>query len=576
MATHMYTHDLSPDITDDESGGDIPAHPRCEDSSRTSVQPMPYDRHDQCDTNYDAEFIEGSGASTIPTHRSETETVFSQDDESVLTGPTDFVSPSSSGRSHKGQETITLSSVVDETIFPNQLGGLSSQNSDRVEITPFIGPEESSATAADPISGPPIEDIDFEDDSTGSTSMLPNHDVIKPLVTPRMNYMNWEDTSRCAPASTNEFIDHFDAKFNHADISSTSNSGVGDDLVPARTIPVSGSAAARDRGPLNYTTIHKKVNKRLPSPDQLENFLSPEKLREACNLYESFADYSARVINFLKSNTLFQPPQDNTCVPPEDIVNRILQIITLGLDGSAAGIRCGICKPRLGAADIAALRFGLDGMITLHHLENNEPITFVCCDESFPFPEWAEEAVNAFRKGAKPWAQAGLTFTQVSRNEVAHFRIAFSLFPSDLDCSVLAQAFFPGTEQPEQRTLWVYLLAFHPYYSPYLAGYMAHEAGHIGGARHGFDEHLLPDGSEITELKPVLMGIDDPRSVMNYHDNPSDYAIQPSDIRDIRNMYNHPGDEYQNYKIIKVRPEVEAYSGMMPFGWVANYLHHDA
>ncbi|KAJ8110478.1 hypothetical protein ONZ43_g5858 [Nemania bipapillata] len=169
---------------------------------------------------------------------------------------------------------------------------------------------------------------------------------------------------------------------------------------------------------------------------------------------------------------------------------------------------------------------------------------------------------SAFEEGARSWLPAGLTFKQVDRKLPAYFRIAFSDFPKDQDYDRIAQSFFPGAPQPEDRTLWLYRLAFSPEYRCNISGYMAHEIGHICGSRHGFDEHTLPGGGEIPAFKSTTMGYDNPQSVMNYHDDPSQYKVQPSDIRYMRAMYSYSRYEYDEYKIVRVKPEVQVYPMM--------------
>ncbi|KAI1124611.1 hypothetical protein F5Y10DRAFT_25014 [Nemania abortiva] len=544
-------------IADDESGGAMCSHPGCEASLHVSAQPMPYDHHPQHDTEQSLESLEENTE-----ENTETETIFSQDDESAVTGSTDYVPSPINGYGYNEKETITVPSVDDEAIFHNQPGGLSGHNLDPAGILSSINPVGSPATVRDPV--PNV--VDFKD---GSTSTLPNDDII----TPRMN---WRDYGKKAPDSVDEAITLFNAEFNGAGIPYTATLNIGDDLIPARTVAVAGRAAAGDGRPLKYEEMHEKVDQTLLSSPQLKEVLSPENLQRVCKLCKVLADFPPDAVDRFLPRTELQPPRDEIRAYSKDIVDSLLQIITLGSDEEARKAKCASCRTRLNTAEIAALRFGLDKTITLHLLENGEPITFVCCDETFPSPEWAEEAAKAFLEGAELWAKAGLTFKQVDRSEPAHFRIAFSLFPKDLDCSVVAHSFFPGKKQPEDRTLWVYLLAFHEDYRPYMAGHMGHEAGHIGGARHGFDEHLLPDGSEIAEWKTVKMGADHPLSVMNYHNNPGDYAVQPSDIADMRNMHEYPGNEYQGYKIIKVKPEVRIYSSMQSFESIAEYLLNQA
>ncbi|KAI1177931.1 hypothetical protein F4777DRAFT_539786 [Nemania sp. FL0916] len=568
-------------------GGKVHKHPACDGPSRTSVQPPRHDDHDGCGVNHDPQAIEGNGSaststsiSTVSSHRSKTETVFSQDDaaSSAVTGSTDVAPLFSNGHSHEEKETRAGGRVDGDDTFPAALRSLPNHSSNRAEILSDLG--QSSATAADPRPAPSTEDMDFRDSGTSpstglatsstGTGLLP-HTLIMPSV-------NWRDTSQCAPASVDEAIDRFNAKFNRAGGSTALTVGTAHGLGVSKTLALAGRVAAQDGGPLNYPIIHGMVNK-----SQLTTILEPSRLEEACKFYQGFAVLPRGPLNsFCNHNRGILPAQDpalptSTPVSSKDIVDSILQMITHGYGGSIPKIRCCAGGPRLGTSQTRKLRFGLNGRIVLHSLDAGQPITFVCCDETFPWPDWAKEAAQAFLEGAKPWAKAGLAFQQVDRCEPAHFRIAFSLFPGDMDCNVLAEAPFPGTKSPEERTLWIYLLAFHPFHRSYMAGYMGHEAGHIGGARHGFDEHLLSDGSEDPRLKSVVMGSDDPASVMNYHENnPGDYVVQASDIKDMGDMHGHSSKTYQGYDVIKIKPEVQCYGPMVPFDWMVGYLSSNA
>ncbi|KAI1173617.1 hypothetical protein F4777DRAFT_556995 [Nemania sp. FL0916] len=339
-------------------------------------------------------------------------------------------------------------------------------------------------------------------------------------------------------------------------------------LASAQAIPIGPSAAAKDRSPLQYTNVHRMFGLTTQNSAELEAALRPERMQLACEFYDHYALLPKGPAAFFQVKISPIKSQE-ALVSLKEILDSILQMITLGLGGSALTIRC--CQ-RLDAANLAALRFGLGGRIILHSLETDTPITFVCCDETFPYTEWAREATEAFRQGAMRWAGAGLSFQEVGRNEPAYFRITFSLFPKDLDCNTVAHSFFPGTQRPEERTLWVYLLAFHPFCRPHMAGYMGHEAGHICGARHSFDEHLLPDGSENTHLKSVMMGTDDPSSIMKYYDDPSGYAIQASDVQHMKSMYDCSNTQYQGHEIIKVKPHADVYAPMMSFKSTIQFL----
>lgn len=296
----------------------------------------------------------------------------------------------------------------------------------------------------------------------------------------------------------------------------------------------------------------------------MREILSPSNLKLICALCQLGDPDLADSAN--SSNALVET-QYNTVLREVDVVSYLFELITPVLDGAAPKIECSV--RRLPISQGAALRFGLNKEIVLHHLKRGEPIKFICCYETFPHLEWAKETIKAFLDGAEPWSKIGLKFKHVDRKEPAHFRIAFSLFPKDLDCSVLAQAFFPGEPQPDDRTLWVYLMAFHPQYRAHLAGYMSHEAGHISASRHSFYES---HNGMWTELKSVTMGPDNPKSVMNYHDDPADFVIQSSDIRDMGDMYGFTGEKFKGFKIRKVVPADHVYDLMPSFEFVMKFL----
>ncbi|KAI0869722.1 hypothetical protein GGS24DRAFT_511687 [Hypoxylon argillaceum] len=534
-------------------------HPECEGLSPSSVQLMPYDHHDRHDTDLDLESADEKNVDTNSTDSSETETVFSQNDESVVTRPTSFA-PSSKGLKGKEKETITISSF-DGSITVDLKGT-------------WDTPKRLAQS-------PPIIGTSPEDDGAGRTNS-PSSGLI---ITPSMNSsLNWGASAESVPAFVNdrasssdfptsvrEGIDLFVADLGSTVMPSTSGSDVGGDLGPTYTAIIPAiSAVAKDGGSLQYTVIYRKARLSMLSSRQMKEVLSPKNLRDVCTFCQQCP---SSMMDFLGFSVALDEPQYNTGLFPRDeIINCLFKIMTQGLDRTPK-IRC---WPHGPADIIAALRFGYKKEIVLHSLETGEPITFVCCDETFPSPRWAREATEAFIEGANSWATAGLTFQQVERNKPAHFRIAFSIFHKDLDCGILARAFLPGVIQPEERTLWVYLLAFHPQYRHHMAGYMGHEAGHIGGSRHRFDEHILPDGSEIAENKSVTMGPDNPKSVMNYHDDPADYVVQSSDIRDMQDMYSHAKEEYKEHKFSKVKPTAQVYPPMLSFEFVVRYLLRNA
>ncbi|KAI3336071.1 hypothetical protein F4824DRAFT_462104 [Ustulina deusta] len=487
----------------------------------------------QRDTDNALESATGSGASTVRTHSVGPETIFS-DTESVVTESTDPVPPSSNGLSDEEKERTTVLSPDDEpTLTPEQKEGIAKNVS-------FSNPGGGSATA-DAASLGAMKVFLAGDGDTDSPNVPPNKVV--------------------------EEVDRLMADLKRASVEPTASSSVGHGLIPARPVVGASGAMAEDRDLLQHTMPPETGDLKLLILASLGTVLDLEKLRDICKYCEMSACCTSAV-EFFTPQASAQPPEDNTRVSSKSVADLILEIMAKGFGESAPLINCWVCIP----PHTAALRFGLDGKIILHLIDNGEPITFVCCDETFPSPGWAEKAAKAFLEGAKPWAAAGLTFKQVGRNEPAHFRIAFSLFPGNLDCTLVAQAFFPGTKSATERTLWVYLLAFHEYNSNYMSGHMGHEAGHIVGIRHGFDEHFQSDGSEIPMLRSASMGPENVNSVMKYHTRPAKYWVQESDVKDLKDMLTYPKAEYKGYKIVKAKPDVHVFPTMMSFSRVEEFL----
>ncbi|KAI1113510.1 hypothetical protein F5Y14DRAFT_208053 [Nemania sp. NC0429] len=383
-----------------------------------------------------------------------------------------------------------------------------------------------------------IEDTSVRDDNTDSASTQGNNNAIS--IT-----QNWHDASGI---SIERVIDLVNDTFNTP---STSDSGVGDDSVSVYTI--ASYATAEEGCPLGEPMAHDRVVFPEPAaPVRLDATQEDARVsREKSGTPDALPlDASTKPDSILVD---YQLARDNTHASSEDHADFITQMNTRSLDEPTPKIWCQTCQQSQGSEyQPSALKFGLAGEICIYCLQNSAPLTFVCCDETFPSQQQAKETAKAFLDGARPWGAAGLRFRQLARNKAAHFCIAYSDLPADGDTRTIAEAFFPGTSA-EKRIVWVYSLAFKPRFRPYLAGYMAHEAGHIGAARHGFDE---------PGFKPVIMGRDNLKSVMRYHENPAHLVIQPSDIEEMEDMHNWQGDNYKGHWIRRIEPVAHVYSRM--------------
>lgn len=190
----------------------------------------------------------------------------------------------------------------------------------------------------------------------------------------------------------------------------------------------------------------------------------------------------------------------------------------------------------------AEVRVGFGGEIP--RWRKGSVLSYVVCGENFPLCLRIEEAMRVAVKG---WQNIGATFKQVGRNDPATFVVTYQ----NGNPPVYARAFLPN-ETLRELTVFEHTLQA----AEYLAGILSHELGHILGLRHEF-AHRRDEGRDH---RSVLVGSENPQSVMNYFDDPKDFQVQERDLEELRRFYEDDRVEYEGLAIRDIDPEVR------PFG----------
>ncbi|KAH0569267.1 hypothetical protein GP486_000023 [Trichoglossum hirsutum] len=175
-------------------------------------------------------------------------------------------------------------------------------------------------------------------------------------------------------------------------------------------------------------------------------------------------------------------------------------------------------------------------------------LTYVVDTESFPSYADAETAKRALECAADQWnrKEVAVTFHLTGPNERAAFVLKYAKGPDN----ILATAFFPDSND---RTLYVYELAFLEEIRDKMANVFLHELGHILGLRHEFAGRTEHDNPSA-QVSPG-----DPRSVMGYF-NDLNFEIQDSDVRGLQYLYSLEGDSlFKGFRVVVVDPEIWGY-----------------
>lgn len=167
---------------------------------------------------------------------------------------------------------------------------------------------------------------------------------------------------------------------------------------------------------------------------------------------------------------------------------------------------------------------------------------------SFLTQEDADHTTSAVVGAATLWNNVGgrvPTFERVSTVSEAVFTIDYADKPgSENDEGTFALGFFPNGNP----VVYVYALAFEDEYREFQKNVLCHELGHVLGARHSF-------APEKEQLASTILGECNPQSVMNYFDHPRQLAIQESDARGMRMLYEL-GTSYKQFNIIDHPPQL--------------------
>jgi hypothetical protein len=170
-------------------------------------------------------------------------------------------------------------------------------------------------------------------------------------------------------------------------------------------------------------------------------------------------------------------------------------------------------------------------------------LAYVICAETFPTPDDAVFATSQLTNAIAMWKGVGVTFKQVKRDDPANFRVVYRDLPQSGRRDVLALAFVPNNGVPENRTLFIYALAFGKDHVNHQANFLAHEIGHVLGLRHEFSLE-----TETASWSATWMSRS-PNSVMKYYSDPSMWCVQQQDLDELQAFYDDPMTEYHNMPV---------------------------
>ncbi|KAL6801082.1 hypothetical protein GGI42DRAFT_343179 [Trichoderma sp. SZMC 28013] len=172
-------------------------------------------------------------------------------------------------------------------------------------------------------------------------------------------------------------------------------------------------------------------------------------------------------------------------------------------------------------------------------------LTYTVNVKSFPTSAEAAQVKAAMQTAVSMWKGIGASFKylEVDLNDSATFVVTYHCHGPR---NIYASSFFPD-ESPAD--LLVYKLGLSN--AAYLANILAHEIGHILGLRHEFADKNHKEGKI---LRCVLFGKKNPRSIMNYHEDPGQLQVSEQDLRELKEFYECNEKSYERLPIYDYDP----------------------